>query len=293
MGKGGFGNSVWGKCLLPSLSRNCYVCQVLNRSNGPWVSIVHFQSHLKAIPGPYVHCSGQRGSVQGEARRLAFVFPENMQGLGWVASRCEKPAGKRWTYLDQNAGKTRDRLLPIWSLISFAPPELTTTQILPRGSVSSASGSRHLCSVAGGIHPSPMMEERHEDLVWKRPLTLSNSAQRYLQQIQSHLTVPGGCRAVRLGAGASEFSSNGPRPTMGVRPGHLGTFKPNKAGLPSSNGKRAPRIAWMVEWDQYTPGSKCCQDIGLTVCTLRKATIGPQSHELLKRWSTTPVGKAA
>jgi hypothetical protein len=128
---------------------------------------------------------------------------------------------------------------------------------------------------------TPSLMENIGDLVWMRPLTLMEQRQRYLHKYNHISPYLEACTAVLLGAGAPEFTSTG-RAFDGIRPG-IWRVDVEQAGS-IFDGKKLPHFL-DEEWIS-TPQVKCCADIGYRVY-VREGYYWSQSHELLKRWSTT------
>ncbi len=262
-------NTVW---VMPAtiLSRTA-TCARFEQINGPWVSIVH--PNPSEPSKPLCALLWPKGGVQGEARRLAFVFPEHA-GWGWVLPDARSLLATV-TYLDQTLAR------PVIDSPNLVAHQLLTELTSDQSASWLRSSPVDLCTLlsTGGI-TIPMMENAR-DLVWKRPLTLVEQRQRYLHKYHHISPYLEACIAVRLGAGASEFSSNG-RAYDGVRPG-IWHIQAEQAGS-IFDGKRLPHCL-DGEWIS-TPQVKCCQDIGYRVY-VREGYYWSQSHELLKRWSTT------
>src|SRR5438876_481248 len=94
---------------------------------------------------------------------------------------------------------------------------LNSVWVMPATILSRTATCARFEQINGPWISIPMMESAR-DLVWKRPLTLVEQRQRYLYKYNHISPYLEACRAVRLGAGASEFSSNG-RAYDGIRPG--------------------------------------------------------------------------
>ncbi|HEX9132207.1 MAG TPA: hypothetical protein VF844_07935, partial [Ktedonobacteraceae bacterium] len=261
--------SVW---VLPTttLSRAA-TCAWIEKVNGPWIAVVRPDPSepdrpLSALLWP-------KGSGQGEARHLAFVFPEHA-GWGWVLSDARSLLATV-TYLDQTLAR------PV-----IDPPDLVAHQLLtdltldqPASWLRSTPLDLRTLSRRDGATTS--MTEYARDLVWMRPLTLVEQRQRYLHKYIHISPYLEACTAIRLGAGAPEFSSNG-RAYDGIRPG-IWRVQAEQAGS-IFDGKRLPHCL-DGEWIS-TPQVKCCQDIGYRVY-VQEGYYWSQSHELLKRWGTT------
>ncbi len=243
----------------------------LEQVNGPWIAVVRQDPSepdrpLSALLWP-------KGSGQGEARRLAFVFPE-YAGWGWVLPDARSLLATV-TYLDQTLAR------PV-----IDPPDLVAHQLLtnltldqPASWLRSSPVDLRTLSSKGGANTS--MTECARGLVWMRPLTLVEQRQRYLHKYIHISPYLEACTAIRLGAGAPEFSSNG-RAYDGIRPG-IWLVQAEQAGS-IFDGKRLPHCL-DGEWIS-TPQVKCCQDIGYRVY-VQEGYYWSQSHELLKRWGTT------
>jgi hypothetical protein len=262
-------NEVW---ILPAttLSQTAR-CAWFEEINGYWIAVVH--SNPSMPDRPLCALLLPKGNGQREARRLTFVFPEHA-GWGWILPDARSLLATV-TYLDQTLAR---------SVIDS--PDLVAHQLLteltldqPTSWLHSSSVDLHTLQSRDGATLSMMNSVR--DLVWMRPLTLVEQRQRYLHKYNHISLYLEACTAVRLGAGAPEFSSTG-RAYDGIRPG-IWRVDVEQAGS-IFDGKKLPHFL-DGEWIS-TPQVKCCQDIGYRVY-VREGYYWSQSHELLKQWGTT------
>ena len=262
-------SSVW---IMPgtTLSRIA-TCAWFEQASQNWVAVTHADPHEPTRPT----CAflWPKGSSQGEARRLTFVFPE-YAGWNWVLPDARSLLATV-TYLEQVLARP-----VIDSLDLFAHQLLTDhTRDQPPTWLRSSSADLHSLLSRGGT-TIPMMESGR-GLSWMRPLALAEQRQRYLHKythLSWHLEA---CLAVQLGGGAPEYSSNG-RAYDAIRPG-IWRIHAERAGSIFDN-KRLPS-GIESEW-MSTPQVKCCQDISYHV-SVREGYYWSQSHELLKQWART------
>ncbi len=261
--------SVW---VMPAttLSRTA-TCSWFEQVNGPWNAVVHPNSSEPARP--LCALIWPKGSGQRDAHRLAFVFPEHA-GWGWVLPDARSLLATV-TYLDQTLAR------PV-----IDSPDLVAHQLLiDLTSDQPASWLRYspvdLRSLPRTDGATTPIMESARDLAWMRPLTLVEQRQRYLHKYIHISPYLESCKAVRLGVGAPEFSSNG-RAYNGICPGIWRIHAEQGGSI--FDGKRLPHCL-DGEWIS-TAQVKCCQDIGYSVY-VQEGYYWSQSHELLKRWGTT------
>ena len=253
-----------------TLSRTV-TCAWFDQVNGPWVAVVHPNP---SEPGrPLNALLWPRGSEQREVRRLSFVFPEHA-GWDWVLPDARSLLATV-TYLDQTLAR------PIIDSPDLVAHQLLTDLTLDQPASWLRSSPVDLHTLPGKADATTPMKERAGDLAWIRPLTLVEQRQRYLHKYIHISPYLEACTAVRLGAGAPEFSSNG-RAYDGIRPGTWRVHAEQAGSI--FDGKRLPHCL-DGEWIS-TPQVKCCQDIGYRVY-VEEGYYWSQSHELLKRWATT------
>jgi hypothetical protein len=262
-------SSVW---ILPgtTLSR-ITTCAWFEQASQNWVAVTHSDPHEPTKPT----CAflWPKGSGQGEARRLTFVFPE-YAGWNWVLPDARSLLATV-TYLEQVLAR------PVIDTPDLVAHQLLTdlTRDQPPSWLRSSPTDLHTLLSRDGT-TIPMME-RGQELSWMRPLTLAEQRQRYLHKythLPWHLEA---CLAVQLGGGALEYSSNG-RAYDAMRPG-IWRIHAERAGSIFDN-KRLPSCL-EGEW-MSTPQVKCCQDISYHVY-VREGYYWSQSHELLKQWART------
>ncbi len=246
-------------------------CSWFEQVNGLWVAIVH--PNPSEPERPLCALLWPKGSGQREARRLAFVFPEHA-GWGWVLPDARTLLATV-TYLDQTLAK------PVIDSPDLVAHQLLTDLTLDQPASWLRSLPVDLHTLPGRDGAATPVTESPRDLVWMRPLTLVEQRQRYLHKYYHISPYLEACTAVRLGAGAPEFSSNG-RAYDGIRPGTWRVHAEQAGSI--FDGKRLPHCL-DGEWIS-TPQVKCCQDIGYRVY-VREGFYWSQSHELLKLWATT------
>lgn len=252
-----------------SLSRHA-TCAWFEQAHHRWVAVVHPDPREPGRPSSVL--LWPKESSQWETRRLAFVFPEH--------------AGWDWALSD-----ARSLLATVSYLYSglsqpvIDTPDLVAHQLLSGLTrdfpISLRSSGVDLHALTGGDGTPIPLKERARDLVWMRPLTLSEQRQRYLHKyvhfswhLQAGLTA-------QLGTGEPQYSPNG-RAYDGARPG-IWRISAELAGS-VFDGKRLPSCLG-DEW-MSTPQVMCCQDIGYRV-QVREGWYWQESYELLKRWAST------
>jgi hypothetical protein len=253
-----------------TLSRTA-MCASFEEINGPWFAVVH--SNPSEPTRPLCALLLPKGSGQREARRLAFIFPEHA-GWGWAIPDARSLLATV-TYLDQTLAR------PVIDSPELVAHHLLTDLTLDQPTSWLRSSPVDLRSLPSRDGATTLMTESAGDLVWMRPLTLVEQRQRYLHKYNHISLYLEACTAVRLGAGAPEFSSNG-RAYDGIRPG-IWRVHAEQAGS-IFDGKLLPRFL-DGEWIS-TPQVKCAQDIGYHVY-VQEGYYWSQSHELLKRWGMT------
>lgn len=261
--------SLW---VMPSTTlSHIATCEWFEQVNSNWVVVVHPNPHEPTRP--LCALLWPKGSSQREARRLAFIFPENA-GWGWTLADARSLLATV-TYLDQVLAR------PL-----IDSPDLVAHQLLTDLTIDSPTSWLRSATGDLGILPSgdgtlnPIMESAR-DVVWMRPLTWVEQHQKYLHKYTHLSRYLEACTAVQLGAGEPQYSSNG-QACDGSRPG----FWRVSAELAGSlfDGKRLPSCL-DGEW-MSTPQVTCCREIGYRV-HVREGYYWPQSHDLLKRWATT------
>jgi hypothetical protein len=253
-----------------TLSRTA-MCAWFEQINGSWVAVVH--SNPSELTRPLCALLLPKGSGQREGRRLAFVFPEHA-GWGWALPDARSLLATV-TYLDQTLAR------PVIDSPDLVAHQLLTDLTLDQPTSWLRSSPVDLRTLPMRDGATISMMESVRDLVWMRPLTLVEQRQRYLHKYNHISPYLEACTAVRLGAGAPEYSSNG-RAYDGIRPG-IWRIHAEQAGS-IFDGKRLPHFL-DGEWIS-TPQVKCVQDIGYHVY-VQEGYYWSQSHELLKRWGMT------
>ncbi len=261
--------SVW---VMPAttLSRTA-TCSWFEQVNDLWVAVVH--PNPSEPDRPLSALLWPKGNRQQEARHLTFVFPEHA-GWGWALPDARSLLATV-TYLDQTLAR------PVIDSPDLVAHQLLTDLTLAQPTSWLRSPPVDLLTLPGRDGASTPLTESVQDLLWMRPLTLVEQRQRYLHKYIHISPYLEACKAVRLGVGAPEFSSNG-RAYDGIRPG-IWRVHAEQAGS-IFDGKRLPHCL-DGEWIS-TSQVKCCQDIGYHVY-LQEGYYWSQSHELLKRWGTT------
>jgi len=179
------------------------------------------------------------------------------------------------TYLDQTLAR------PVIDSPDLVAHQLLTDLTLDQPASWLRSSPVDLHTLPSKDGATALMTESAGDLVWMRPLTLVEQRQRYLHKYNHFSPYLEACTSVQIGAAAPEFSSNG-RAYDGIRPGIWHVHAEQAGSI--FDGKRLPHCV-DGEWIS-TPQVKCCQDIGYRVY-VQEGYYWSQSHELLKRWSTT------
>lgn len=126
----------------------------------------------------------------------------------------------------------------------------------------------------------PMLESARQ-VVWMRPLTITEWRMRYLHKYDHNALDLEVCTEVQLGAGDPLYSANG-RAYDGNLPG-IWRVKAETAGS-VFDGKRLPSCIH-GEW-MSTPEVKCCTDIAYQV-QVTEGYYWPESHRTLERWAST------
>ncbi len=236
-----------------------------------WAVVTHPDPHKPTRP--LCALLWPKGSGQQEARRLTFVFPEHA-GWCWVLPDARSLLATV-TYLEQVLAR------PIIDSPDLVAHQLLTDLTLDQSTSRLRSSPVDLWTLlSGGGTVIPVMESAR-DLVWMRPLTLVEQRQRYLHKYIHLSRYLEACKAVQLGGGAPDYSSNG-RAYDGIRPG-IWRIHVERSGS-VFDGKRLPSCV-DGEW-MSTPQVKCCQDISYHVF-VQEGYYWSQSHELLKRWAGT------
>ncbi len=251
-----------------SLSRSA-TCTWFEQARQHWAVVIHANASDPTRPtGVFLW---PRGNSQGEARRLALVFPEHAE-WHWALPDA-KSLLATITYLEQALAR-----LVLDSPDLFAQQMLTDlTRDRPPAWFHSSPKDLH--TLLGNEEIALPMREAARDLSWARPLTLGELRQRYLHKythLSWHLEA---CLTARLGGGALEYSPNG-RAYDAQRPG-IWRIHIERAGSVFDT-RRLPGCL-ESEWIS-TPQVKCCQDIGYRVY-VRDGYCWAQSHDLLKEWA--------
>ena len=263
-------SSIW---IMPGtrLSRLA-TCAWFEQAHSNWVVVAHSAPHNPTRPSCVLFWP--RGNSQWEdARRLTFVFPE-YAGWNWALPDARGLLATV-TYLDQVLARP---LIDAPELIAHQLlTELTNDQ--PPAFLHVPRADERLMSIQDGT-PIPLMEQAR-DLVWMRPLTLTEQRQRYLHKYIHLSWSLEACLTAQLGGGAAEYSANG-RAYDGVRPG-IWRVQAERAGS-IFDGKRLPS-GIEGEW-MSTPQVKCCQDIGYQI-SVREGYFWSQAHAFLEPWAKT------
>src|SRR5579859_773051 len=238
--------------------------------HGRWVVIVH--SNPREPSRPSSTLLWPKGGGRQQERRLTLALPEHA-GWNWALADARSLLATV-TYLSQVLAR------PVIDAPDLVAHQLLTelTSDQPGAWLHSSTADLHALATQTGS-PITIME-RARDLVWMRPLTLAEQRQKYLHKY-THLSWElEACMGVQLGIEAPQYSANG-RAYDGQHPG-IWRINAERAGS-VFDGKRLPSCL-DAEW-MSTPQVKCCRDIGYQV-EVREGYFWPQSHTLIKRWST-------